>query len=258
MVYLKFLQLPKLFFVALMVVVQQSPLLAQKTPPPPDNGAPTQREGAATRGPCIQTKQRLTALVPLVQYPNSSSQEATSQVVLGKTAASRPSFWFYVPYTLTAEHPVEFMLQDEAGNEIYQARLKGSETSPGVVGFQLPSTVPALQVGKRYHWLFSVVCTQELPILVSGWVERVELNPSLMAQLEQATPSEKVALYQKANLWHEAITTLAQRRRQDPEDAKLKAEWMDLLQSIGLNAIALEPLTAMLTQTNRTPEPSSF
>jgi len=258
MAYLKFSQLQKIFFVVLMVVAQHPPLWAQKTPLPPDNGAPTQREGAATRGPCIQKgDKRLTALVPLVQY-SDSSQDANYEVVWGKTAASRPSFWFYVPYTLNSEQPIEFMLRDEAGKEIYQATLTGLETKPGVVGFQLPPTVPALEVGKRYHWFFSVYCTQEVPILVAGWVERVELNPSLVAELEQATSREKVALYQKANLWHEAITTLAELRRQNPEDANLKAEWLDLLHSIDLNAIAPEPLTAMLTQTSRTREPSSF
>lgn len=248
MAYLKFPQIQTIFGVALMVVVQQ-PLLAQKTPPPPDNGAPTQREGAATRGPCIQkNRNRLTALVPLVQY-SDRSQDPNYQVVLGKTAASRPSFWFYVPYTLNSQHPVEFLLQDEAGKDIYQTTLKSSVSEPGVVGFQLPATVPALEVGKRYQWFFSVYCTEEAPIMVTGWVERVELNPSLAAKLQQATPREQVALYQKANLWHEAITTLAQLRRQKPDDGSLKTEWLNLLQSIDLKAIAPEPLTAMLSQT---------
>lgn len=247
MAYLKFPKLQKIFVVALMVVVvQHSPLLAQKTPPPPDNGAPTQREGAATRSPCTQKEKRLTALMPLIEYPGSS-QDANSQVVLSKTAASRPSFWFYVPYPLDSQHPLEFSLQDEAGKEVYQATLKSSVSQPGVVGFQLPATVP-VQVGKRYQWFFSVYCTPEVPIIVTGWVERVELNPSLSADLQQATPREQVALYLKANLWHEAITTLAQLRRQKPDDQNLKAEWLDLLQSIDLQAIASEPLTAILTQ----------
>lgn len=251
MAYLKFPQLQKIFGVALMIVVQQ-PLLAQATPPPPpppDNGAPTRRGDAATRSfSCIQKEKPLTALMPLVEYTDSS-QEVNYQVVLSKTAASRPSFWFYVPYTLDSQHPVEFSLQDEAGKEIYQATLKSSETEPGVVGFQLPATVPALEVGKRYQWFFSVYCAPEVPIIVAGWVERVELNSSLVAQLQQATPREQVALYQKANLWHEAITTLAQLRRQKPDDENLKTEWLDLLQSIDLKAIASEPLTAMLSQT---------
>jgi hypothetical protein len=270
MAYFKF---PKILLIALAVVTQQAALLAQTppsppppddsaptnrkdaatraqtTPPPPDNSAPTQREGAATRSPCLRVKNRLTALVPLVQKTASNGQGANSKVVLGKTAAERPSFWFYVPYTFTPAHPVEFLLQDEAGKDLYKATLEASQTAPGVVGFELPSTAPALEVGKRYHWFFSVYCNPEEPVFVAGWVERVALNPSLLPQLEQATQREKFALYQKADLWHEAIATLAQLRRQNPEDTKLKAEWSNLLQSIDLNAIAPEPITAMLTQT---------
>lgn len=269
MLYFKFAQLQKIFAVVLLVFVPQTSLFAQTpannlpiqqeaafpaVPLPPDNGAPTQREGAASRGPCINvSKKNLTALVPLVKLV-SSSQSATSGVVLGKTAAPRPSFWFYVPYTLTSEHPVEFMLQDEAGKEIYSTSLKASETNPGVVGFQLPASAPALAVGKRYRWFFSIYCSEDSPVIVAGLVERISLNSALENQLEQATPSEKVALYQKADLWHEALTTLAQLRRQNPQEEKLQTAWSDLLQSIGLKAIAPEPLTALLTQTSRTTE----
>ncbi len=239
-----YLNFSKILLITLAVVAPNTPLLAQTPPPPPDNGAPSQREGAASRGGlCVRVNKRLTALVPLVQ------KTANSKIVLGKTAAERPSFWFYVPYALSPDHAVEFILQDEVGQDLYQAKLKASETSPGVVWFELPGTAPALEVGKQYHWFFSVYCNQEEPIVVEGWVERVALNPSLLPQLEQATLREKVALYQKADLWHEAIATLAQLRRQNPEDAKLKAEWSSLLQSIDLNAIAPEPITAMLTQT---------
>jgi hypothetical protein len=242
---------PKILLIALAVVTQQAALLAQ-TPPqpqPPDYGAPGERKGAATRSNCPLVKNRLTALVPLVQKTASNGQGANSTVVLGKTAAERPSFWFYVPYTFTPAHPAEFMLQDEARKDLYKATLEASQTAPGVVGFELPSTAPALEVGKRYYWSFSVYCIPEQRFFVEGWVERVALNPSLLPQLEQATQREKFALYQKADLWHEAIATLAQLRRQNPEDAKLEAEWSNLLQSIDLNAIAPEPITAMLTQT---------
>lgn len=256
MAYFKF---PKILLIALAVVTQQATLLAQTPPPPPppEGGAPTQREGAATRSPCPQVKNPLTALVPLVQKTASNGQGANSKVVLSKTAAERPSFWFYVPYTFTPAHPVEFSLRDEAGKDLYQAKLEASQTAPGVVGFELPSTAPALEVGKRYHWYFSVNCNSEASVVVAGLVERVALNPSLLPQLEQATQTEKFALYQKADLWHEAIATLAQLRRQNPEDAKLKAEWSNLLQSIDLNAIAPEPITAMLTQTIEPIAPSN-
>jgi hypothetical protein len=177
-----------------------------------------------------------------------------SGVVLGLTAAERPNFWFYVPYPLTPERSVKFMLQDETGKDIYQATLSGSATTPGVMDFVLPPTVPALEVGKWYHWFFTVYCNEEEPVLVDGWVSRVTLNPSLETQLAQAKPREKIALYRQAGIWYEALTILAQLRRQNPNDASLKAEWTSLLQSIGLEPIAQEPITAILTPK---PQPSN-
>jgi len=229
------------------------------TPPPPDKGSPGQREGAASRGHCVRVNNRLTALAPLVPKTSADSQGATpammnSGVVLGLTASERPNFWFYVPYSLRPGHPVEFLLQDEMGKDIYQTTLSGSATAPGVMDFNLPPTAPGLEVGKRYRWFFTVYCNEEQSVLVEGWVERVALNPSLETQLAQATPQEKIALYRQAGIWYEAVTTLAQLRRQNPNDPSLKAEWTSLLQSIGLEAIAQEPITAILTPK---PQPSS-
>jgi hypothetical protein len=201
----------------------------------------------------VRVNKRLTALVPIVQQISSgkdldsSTATTTSGVVWGLTTTSHPSFWFYVPYSVTPGRSVEFVLQDETGKEFYQTALTSSEAAPGVMGFQLPPTAPSLEVGKRYHWFFTVNCDQAEPVLVEGWIGRAALNPSLKRQLQQATPQQSIALYKRSGIWQEALTTLAQLRRQNPDDAKLKAEWTNLLQSIGLEAIAPEPVTSMLT-----------
>jgi hypothetical protein len=166
---------------------------------------------------------------------------------LGSTVAERPTFWFYVPYTLTPAHRLEFVLQDETGNDIYKTSFTQSGTSPGVVGVELPSTAAPLEAGKMYHWFFSIECSPDEAVLVDGWVQRVPLNALLERQLEQATPKEKIALYANNHIWHEALTSLAELRRQNPEDDKLKEDWVTLLQSIDLNAIAQEPITLVLT-----------
>jgi hypothetical protein len=140
-------------------------------------------------------------------------------------------------------------LQDESGKEIYQTSLTKSGTTPGVVGFELPSTVPPLEVSKRYHWYFLIHCdgNSEDTVFVDGWVERVALKPLLKSQLAQATPQERVTLYAQAGVWHEALTALAKLRSKNPDDAKLIAEWDKLLESIDLKAIAQEPITSVLT-----------
>ncbi|MEW5857514.1 MAG: DUF928 domain-containing protein, partial [Cyanobacteriota bacterium] len=229
--------------------------------PPKDRGAPGQREGGASRssGHCPSAKNRLTALVPIIQPSIAKNQHSALAnllpgSVLGLTVAEHPTFWFFLPYPFTSKRPVEFVLLDDAGKEVYKTLLSESATTPGVVGFQLPATVPPLEVNKRYNWYLTVYCNaQQLPeeaVYVSGWVERVALNPSLKQKLEQATPQELVALYQEAGIWHEAITALAQRRRQNPQDATLKQEWEKLMQSIQLEVLASQPITSMLSPKN--------
>lgn len=229
--------------------------VSQTKADPKPEGAPEggTRQDAGTRsGQCPRVDKPLTALVPITQKTagegqSPSTAKTTSQVVLGLTAKEHPTFWFYVPYALTSSRAVEFVLQDDKGNDIYQTKFAPSETSPGIVGFELPSTVPPLEVNKMYHWYFLVYCNAEDPAFVDGWVQRVAGNPSLKSPLEQATPQEIVAVYTKGGIWYDAVTSLAKLRHKTPEDATLKEEWANLLESINLEAIAPEPITTMLT-----------
>ncbi len=224
-------------------------------PPVPDRDAPGQRQGGASRSsgqcPPRAVDKPLTALVPVIQRPSApgrSSRPAmiASQSVIGLTTVEYPTLWFYVPYSLSSTASVEFILQDEDGNEIYQTFLTPSGRLPGVVGFQLPSTAEALEVNKRYHWYLLIYCGRTQYVFVDGWVQRTALDSSLQNQLAQATPQEKVALYAGAGIWHEALTNLAELRRNKPKDAALTDDWTQLLQSVGLEAIAPEPITSAL------------
>ena len=222
---------------------------------PPDRGAPGQRQDAGTRGGCPLVDRPLTALAPIVQRTAGETQRSNPKMptwdsVLGLTVAERPTFWFYVPYSLTPTQDIEFVLQDEKGNEVYKSLLTASDTSPGVVGFELPSTEAPLAVGKMYHWFLTIYCNpenREVRPFVHGWVQRVALNPSLKRQLAQATPQESVALYIANNIWYEAVTSLAKLRRKNSENALLTDEWTKLLQSVNLEAIAQKPITSALT-----------
>ena len=221
--------------------------------PAPDEVAPGSRTGerSRSRGGCPRVTTPLTALMPVTKATSSgqstSTTTTTTESVYGLTVAERPTFWFYVPYPLTSSRPVEFVLQDENGNDVYQTQFTESGTVPGVVGLQLPPTVDPLEVGKRYRWFFLIYCNPEEPTFVEGWVERVELNPTLKNQLDQATtPQQKATVYAEAGVWFEAVTTLAELRRQKPNDQALNAQWLELLQSVDLEAIATEPVTSVL------------
>jgi hypothetical protein len=235
--------------------------LAQSQPTPKDRGAPLpgNQVGGGSRGSCLASTKRLTALIPVLQStPNQSRHPALERIapgsIVGLSTASHPTFWVYLPYSLPPEGKIEFVLKDDQDKIIYETNLSKSGAAPGVVGFQLPETVPALKENGRYKWFVSVYCNTDDglddpagAIYVSGWVERVALDPSLKRQLAQATPDQKSRLYAQADIWYEAVTELAELRRQNPNDATLKAQWDELLQSIGLEGIAAEPIRSMLT-----------
>jgi hypothetical protein len=162
--------------------------------------------------------------------------------------AAYPTFFFYIPETSATT--VEFVLLDEAnGNKLYETMftLTGK---PGIFSLSLPTnkTLPPLEIGKNYHWYFSVVCDPEDragDVYVDGWVQRVEPSSVLVGELDKASPGEQVALYQKHQLWHETLTTLEKRRRLSPNDSVLAREWANLLRAAGLSEIAQEPLVKL-------------
>jgi hypothetical protein len=185
-------------------------------------------------------------LVPEYNIPGEE------QSVFGLTVAEYPTFWFYVPYELKSDHPVEFRLQDEQNWQtdkyIYKTTFT-AETAPGVDSFRLPSTVSPLEIGKRYFWSFVVQHDPHEPSandVVTGWVERIAPSRSI-SQIKAAKPRERIALYAAKGIWYEALTTLAELRRVTPQDATLEAEWIGLLEAVGLNNIASQPIVQCCT-----------
>ncbi len=217
-------------------------------PPTPNRGAPGRRKGAASRGECPSVSKPLTALVPATEEPSGEGREltgTTAKSVLGLTAAEYPTFWFYVPYTLTSERSIEFVLLDDQNNYIYKSTFTATGAAPGIISFRLPFTAIPLEFGKMYHWYFLVNCNLGNPVFVEGWIQRIALSPILIQQLEAATPQERVNLYATNGIWYEALTTLAELYRAAPEDTRLAADWAILLQAVDLDNISSEPLMSV-------------
>lgn len=210
-------------------------LIFASPPPPPDIGEPGRRADAGSRG-CEEinkpltsgSQKQLTALVPLY---------SDSKLVLGRTSATHPTFWFYVPYQ--PPFPGKFVLRDKDDKLVYQTDVILPKT-PGVVSFLLPSTVAPLEIGKQYHWYLKIYCQspENLSAFIDGWIQRNSLNPSLKSQLEKATPQERVTLYAANGIWFEALSTAGEMRRRDPKDTN----WAALLQAVRLNDLANEPI----------------
>ncbi|MDZ7959847.1 MAG: DUF928 domain-containing protein [Aulosira sp. DedQUE10] len=209
-------------------------------PPPPDPPPGGRVLGGAKRGTCPLFKPELTALVPFTQKTSSAVN------VWALTTATHPTFWFYLPLPKTWGYPVEFVLQDEASNQIYQKAI-ALPNQPGVIGVSLPQTVAPLDLNKRYRWFLSIYCDTEKespPIYVEGVIQRVNLNQAIAQQLETAKPQQQPAIYAQNGIWYETLTTLAQLRLKNPNDSKLQAEWQNLITSIGLSDVATQPIVS--------------
>jgi hypothetical protein len=248
----------KLALIGLFFTLVQTPqvLLAKGIPqrwepkqyqPPVGIGTPGRLAGGATRSPrssCQESARLLRALVP-------------SRSFGGVTVADYPTFFVFMPALSpqASPLPVEFVLEDTSRNQVYKSTFQTSGKS-GILTLSLPPQggLSPLAVGKDYKWSFSVICQPEqrsLDITVEGWVRRVELNPTLKTQLAQASPQQKVELYAEAEIWHDALATLVQLRRDKPNDAAVADNWAKLLSAAGLEDITQETLVSIPTTPER-------
>jgi Domain of Unknown Function (DUF928) len=210
-------------------------------PPIPPGPPPGGRvRGGAKRGEltaCPPTEPDLTALVPFTQESNSVIN------VWGQTTEEHPTWFFYVPYTKDLRYAVEFVLQDQDSNdnEVYQKAIALPD-KPGVIRVSLPTTAPGLALNKQYRWFFTISCDQKKnspPTFVEGVIQRVELNPAVVKELQTTELLKRYAIYAQNGIWYEALTILAQLRQKNPA---LQTEWQNLLGSINLGDIAAEPI----------------
>ena len=213
-------------------------------PPVEDNGAPAGiREGAGSHGLCkIAEREKdispLIALMPEVTIKTSTKNKI---YVWGETNSAHPTFWFYAAYPVNSQ--VEFILQDEAENEVYQTTFS-LDKNLGIISLTLPTDKVSLETGKSYHWYLYIMCNAEnLPDdFVEGWIKRVELNSGFNNQLKLAQPLEQISIYAENGLWYDTLTHLDRLRQTEPENQVFSTIWRDLLQQVGLEEISQEPI----------------
>ena len=216
----------------------QKTVIFRTPPPPPNIGSPGQRRGGGSRG-CLSktthnTKPRNNVLIAL------APEYSKSQVILGLTAKERPTFWFYIPYDPSLVY-AELGLEDELNEDTYKVV---STKTPGIIGVPLPSISSPLQIGKQYRWNFNIYCKQDDGFLASveGNVQFQPLNSALANKLKYATPHEQALIYAANGIWYEALTILANLHRLPKQNAQLSQDWSNLLESVGLQNLASEPI----------------
>ncbi|MEC4983886.1 MAG: DUF928 domain-containing protein [Oscillatoria sp. PMC 1076.18] len=193
---------------------------------PPGDSAPNTSAGGGTRNERLPA---LTALLPDTNY--------------GQTIASRPTFFVYLPPTASTE--VFFSLQDENRNHHYQTTIEVSGEG-GIVSVTLPEDAPELEIGKNYAWFFAPIppgeTIQPSSYGVSGWVKRVEL-PTQISENAATNPVAQATAYAESGIWYDTLAVLAAAQKAQPENSVLVSEWRDLLQQVGLEEIATQPLS---------------
>lgn len=208
----------------------------------PDRGAPVNRQGGGTRGPCFKDEQPLTALVP-----RFASQ----------TAAENLTVVWYMPEMTNknGEAPtpaIQFTLKDDSDREVYSVSkpltksTKGVVGTPGIMSLTITSPYP-LKIGEEYTWELRVMCDSQSidrsdDQFVTVPIKRVAPNPTLATRLQQATPEERTVLYAEAQLWYELLANLFQLLRDRPNDPNLTEAWKKLLAEVDLQEVSQQPV----------------
>jgi hypothetical protein len=153
-------------------------------------------------------------------------------------AGESTTFFIYLPSTSALRG--EFVLQDETGIEqLYQMMVELTNT-PGIMRFTVPLQELNLKSGEYYRWYFSILCDpsdRAADLFVSGWIQPRDVNPSLMADLENAaTPLERAEIYGKNGFWYPNLELLAD-IQQSPTNFSPEAKigWDELLSSEAVN-----------------------
>jgi Domain of Unknown Function (DUF928) len=178
---------------------------------------------------------------------------------MGRTISAKPTFFYYVPIALNKT--VQFELADERDKTIYKKSFQMVTNRPGIVSVNLgeDANSPALEIGKNYHWYFTIKCSSQNskqkenePVVVSGWINRAALTPILKTEWERSDDRDRLSIYAKQALWYEYLATLAKLRLSSPSDASLALKWSEVLSSVNLDQIAQEPLvSSQLTPAKR-------
>jgi hypothetical protein len=184
--------------------------------------SPINRTGVSSCSNVEPGKLPLTALMPTREN-------------VGKTVAESPTLYWYVPPTKAESG--ELVVMDEAENIIYKRNFPLPK-SGGIIKLTIPANA-GMKLGQSYRWYFNVVCNSEdrgEDEYTAGLIEFTHLGNVLENQLEQASLIKRAEIYAKNYIWYDALDSIARIRGEKAQ------EWEELLTSVGLGAIAKEPI----------------
>jgi hypothetical protein len=191
-------------------------------------GKPERTATAGTRGSCFLKDQRAIPLIP-------SSKEVQL------TTSANPTFFLYIPPIEQNIEGLEFMVQDNESSETVYSKTFQPVGKGGIVSVTIPKQQASLKAGKPYTWSFSVICdfnNRDKDQFIEGKIERVQ-NENLADQLKQVNqPLDQAMIYATAGFWENSLSTIAELRRQRPNDSEINTYWNELLKSVELGDVA--------------------
>ena len=194
-----------------------------------NNGWPTRRVGGGSREGCGPDSPNQFCVPVIAMIPDH----------LVVTATDTPTLFFQIPSLRNPKGvQMEFVLRDGSDRLVYETSFTATPEG-GLLALHLPKTgdFQGLKVGENYHWYFSIIydaTDRAHDDVVEGWLRREVIPESLARQLKTATPIEQVALYKDAQLWTEAISTLALLKQDQPNNPILAEKWQFLLGELEL------------------------
>lgn len=202
--------------------------------PPPDNASPRRSSNGTSRGgyPSVANSVETVPLEWLMQGLVPDRR-------YGVTVSERPTIVVYLPKTLEKEVILSLRRED---NTLHAQRRVSISGEAGMVAITLPEEVPPLQVGIPYHWDCTFSTQGQLHqsnLSTDGWIRRIESEGAATSTLSL----ERAIALEKAGVWYDAVATLALLRRAQPDNEAIARHWRDLLDSVGLTAIATAPLS---------------
>jgi len=149
------------------------------------------------------------------------------------TTSNHPTFFFYIPKTAEPIQSLEFVLKNEADKPLYTKNFK-TPRQGGILSIKVPDHRP-LKLDQKYTWMLSANCSNsgnKSDLSLTGAIQVVK-DDNLSAAIQQTSdPIEQVMLYAASGIWENAITTLADLRRQKPNDPTVQNYWEQLLTSV--------------------------
>ena len=209
--------------------LKQIQLAQSNPPPPPSNPGSSSAGGRRDRSNCPQdagmatNSPLLTALSPTTKP--------------GLTLTERPTFLVYVPKT--SAKTAEFSLRSHMGQGVYRTKI-ALTTTPNLISITLSAQAMPLEVDKPYTWSFAIICNADDRLddrFVTGMVQHTTSDATRLRQIQQASPREQVALYQKAGAWYDAIAVLYRLRRSQGNDLSISTAWRELLEAGGVDTM---------------------